>query len=533
MFKKVSIITLIIISMLFSISMPVIADVLYSGNCGDNVTYSVDEKYNLTVSGEGRMDDYENGIDDNIPWKEYRKNIQSITVQDGINYIGAFAFILNSNVNIINLPSTVSEFGTRAFMLCSSITDITIPPDVTTLPYGLFYSCTSLESIRLYNNIIDIGEKAFNDCTSLQTVYFYGTEDEWNNITIADGNDALLNANVVYIQEVQPASISISTKPIYIIGEDNALEAAVNLNYNDGTTTALSPDDYTLETDFDISTEGEYTIKATYGEFTNEIKVKVEPLKMVSLTTSLGSTYTPPQFIEGTELDLSDITVTVHYNNGTTEDITNYEVSGYDNTKIDLQVITISYGELSEKIFVEVVRKSIVGIRVASPPYKIAYYKDEMTLDTTGIEVENVYDNGTVDKNYAYTVSGFDGTKAGTQTITVTYGSFTDTFEVFVKIYEYKIDSNISRDYNFDTKEYTISTSITSRTDARPIKVIVAVYNDNGMLAGVQMSNEYFDTNAAKTVSVTLENIDYPYNTIKVFVWDYDLTKMMPMALSV
>lgn len=507
------------------------AEILYSGSCGENITYTVDENYNLVISGEGSMQEFENALDKNIPWYDYHSQITKVYIEEGVTSIGKAAFSRCSSLTNVVLPESLINISNKAFLYCRLLDNVTIPKHITTLSTYVFSDCTSLSTIRLYNNITSIEEYAFDNCTSLQTVYFYGTEEDWNNITIADGNDALLNANIVYIQEVQPTSISVSSKPLYIIGEDNDLDITVTVNNNDNTSTTLSPNDYTIETDFDSTTESEYTVKVIYGDFTDEVTVKVEPLTLTSISVITQPDTT--SFTEGTDIDLSGMVVTGTYNNGTEAEITDYEVSGYDNSTVGNQTLTISYNDLTTTLPITVVQKSVTGINIISLPDKLYYNADETELDLTGLSVETLYNNGTVSENTSYTVSGFDGSVAGTQTITVTYGSFTDTFEVFVKLYEYKIDSNISKSYDFDTKALAVGTNITSRTDAGAVKVIVAVYDSTGALTGIKIDNVFFDANEEKDLTVNVEGVEYPFDTIKVFVWDFDIGKMLPMGLSV
>lgn len=519
------------IILLFSFVSPVNAETIYEGKCGENATFTLDNKYNLIINGEGIMDDYENGFDTSSVWKPYRKNIKSIIINNGITSIGKFAFCNSSILNNIFIPDSVTTIGSRSFLSCVSLTNIKLPKNLSIISDRLFAHCSCLNSINFYSSVKCVESEAFNNCTSLQTVYFYGTPEEWNAIDInPEGNEALLNAEVVFISEVLPTSISISTKPTYIIGEDTALDIAVNLNNNDGTTTTLSPDEYTLETNFNPNTEGEYNIKVSYGDFTDEVTVKVEPLKMTSISITTQPEKT--EFLEGTDIDLTGMILTGTYNNEKTEEITDYTIEQYSNT-VGSRTIRISYGELSTELTVKFVRKSIISIQIASLPAKLLYSNDEATLDTTGLTVNAIYNNGDIQPITNYTISGFYGTKSGKQTITVSCEGFSDTFEVEVKRYDFKIDSNISKQYDFDTKTLTVGTHIVSRTDAKAVKVLVAVYDSNGALMGVKAENVFFDTNEAKDLSVGVENVEYPFDAVKVFVWDFDLDKMLPLAVGV
>ncbi len=548
--KVIFILEIIVISLIMCIS--VSAETLYGGNCNSHISWAVNSDNSLKIIGQDEMVDYSKS--DNPPWSEYRKNIDSIVIQDTITHIGAYSFA-STNISSIILPNSIISIGRNTFWECGNLREIVIPDCVQTIDIAVLGFCSSLEyvnlgrglsvipngafiqdvllkSVGIHSGIASIGQDAFGSCTSLKTVYFYGTPEEWNAIDInPEGNEALLNANIVYISEVLPTSISISTKSTYIIGEDTDLNIAVTLNHNDGTTTTLSPDEYTLETDFDPNTEGEYNVKVTYGDFSNEVMVKVEPLKITSIAIT-----TPPQktkFVEGTELDLSGMVVTGTYNNGKTEEITNYTVSGYDSAKTGNQTLTISYNGLTVSLPVTVAKKSISGINITSLPDKLYYCNDETELDLTGLAVEMLYNNGTASECTSYTISGFDGTRTGTQTITISYRGFTDTFEIEVKRYDFKTDSNISKQYDFDAKALTVGAHITSRTDAKAVKVIAAVYNENNALMGVKMANTFFDTNEAKDLSIDVENVAYPFDKVKVFVWDFDLGKMLPLAVGV
>ena len=103
--------------------------------------------------------------------------------------------------------------------------------------------------------------------------------------------------------------------------------------------------------------------------------------------------------------------------------------------------------------------------------------------------------------------------------------------EVRDKAYTYTTDkSSITRAYDFDTKTLTVGAAVTSRTDAGAVKVIVAVYNADGRLMQTAIKDTFFDKNETKQLEIPLEGVEYPFDKVAVFVWDY--TEMMkPMAL--
>ena len=138
-----------------------------SGNCGVNLTWTLDAEGILTISGEGTMYDYGRV---NAPWYEYREQILSAVVEDGATSIGDYAFIDCSKLTSITIPASVTSIGHAAFHSCSSLTSIAIPAGVTSIRDYTFYGCSSLPSIALPAGVTSIGEYALAKCSSLISI---------------------------------------------------------------------------------------------------------------------------------------------------------------------------------------------------------------------------------------------------------------------------------------------------------------------------------------------------------------------------
>ncbi len=70
------------------------------------------------------------------------------------------------------------------------------------------------------------------------------------------------------------------------------------------------------------------------------------------------------------------------------------------------------------------------------PDKTVYYYNTAKELDLTGLRIRYTNSNGTtkmLNESSPLTVTGFDGTQVGKQTITVKYGQYSDTFDVTVK----------------------------------------------------------------------------------------------------
>ena len=135
--------------------------------------------------------------------------------------------------------------------------------------------------------------------------------------------------------------------------------------------------------------------------------------------------------VEGTALDVSGLVVEATYSDGKTAAVTDYTLSGYDPNKLGNQTITVEYMGFETTFDITVVEKSLMGIAVAQKPAKRAYNQGEQ-LDTSGMVVTGLYNNGTTAEISGYEISGYSADTVGTQTITVSYGGFTAAFTVTV-----------------------------------------------------------------------------------------------------
>jgi len=240
---------------LFDIELLILADkdyfyqpkgTLYSGQCGDNAHWHLNENGTLTIQGWGDMwSEYtiDNAHSYLPPWHDYVKDIKNIVVKPGITSIGDYRFYLCQYAQTATIPDTVTSIGRMAFYSCMELKELTVPDSVTQLNEGSFGNCTSLEKITLSKNITsipawllnsaniseivipdgvtDIGNNAFYGCNKLtkvtmpagitavgesafnsypsdiiEEVFFKGDEVAWNSISFGKYNDNLTNAYI-------------------------------------------------------------------------------------------------------------------------------------------------------------------------------------------------------------------------------------------------------------------------------------------------------------------------------------------------
>jgi len=118
------------------------------------------------------------------------------TIPDSVTTIGNYAFSGCGSLTGVTLPDGITSISEAAFYGCGSLTSIKIPVSVTSIGKYAFKDCGSLTSVTIPVSVKSIGYYAFLSCDSLTDVYYTGREEEWNKISIASDNDALLNATI-------------------------------------------------------------------------------------------------------------------------------------------------------------------------------------------------------------------------------------------------------------------------------------------------------------------------------------------------
>ena len=142
--------------------------VIASGACGTNVNWQLwdsdlDGKGDyLTIAGEGSMT--------SSPWSEYKSDIKTVVIEDGVTSIGSYAFQNCSSLTSVLIPNSVTKINSGAFASCSSLGSIIIPSSVSSIEGKTFYGCTSLESIKIPDSVTSISSTAFEKCSSLKSI---------------------------------------------------------------------------------------------------------------------------------------------------------------------------------------------------------------------------------------------------------------------------------------------------------------------------------------------------------------------------
>ena len=192
------------------------AEIIASGECGDNLTWTLDAGGTITISGTGPMWDFAPYYEDSghAPWFDYSDRIvrviigkdvtsigrsafreclllEQINFPEGVTYIGEWAFMNCSSLHGIILPDSLKTIDNCAFGCCSVLTEIVLPegleflgraafascsiksiviPEKITNLHMTFCECSVLEYVSLPSSLVSIGSSTFRNCTSLKEI---------------------------------------------------------------------------------------------------------------------------------------------------------------------------------------------------------------------------------------------------------------------------------------------------------------------------------------------------------------------------
>jgi hypothetical protein len=118
--------------------------------------------------------------------------------QTAVTSISSLAFRDCVYMDMVLIPDTVTMIGESAFKNCLSMVLAYAGEGTETIQASAFANCVNLGAIFLPANLQAIDKNAFLNCNGLEIVFYDGTQEQWEAISIADGNDALAQAEIMY-----------------------------------------------------------------------------------------------------------------------------------------------------------------------------------------------------------------------------------------------------------------------------------------------------------------------------------------------
>lgn len=151
------------------------ANVVASGKCGNNVTWTLDQEGVLVISGKGEMEDYVVGVEyygdkmsfythyKDPEWNQLLKgvnvSIKSVRIEDGVTSVGGGAFSGWASLEEVYLANSVVSIGDEAFAGCS-LKKVIFPSNLAYIGAGAFDRC-QIEHVTIPSGTKHIGVRAF------------------------------------------------------------------------------------------------------------------------------------------------------------------------------------------------------------------------------------------------------------------------------------------------------------------------------------------------------------------------------------
>lgn len=198
-----------LVCLLLALAATANAETIASGYCGGegdgtNLTWTLDSEGTLTISGRGKMKDYNAYSGQLAPWCEdtYRPSLKKLVLSNGVSTIGFTAFYNCSGfTGRLIIPNSVYYIMGSAFYGCSGFTgDLVIPDYVTFIGNDAFRDCSGFNgTLTLSRNLTKIGQAVFCGCsglsgtlvipdkvTSIGDSAFYGCKGFTDTLSIPD-----------------------------------------------------------------------------------------------------------------------------------------------------------------------------------------------------------------------------------------------------------------------------------------------------------------------------------------------------------
>ncbi len=211
------------------------------------------------------------------------------------------------------------------------------------------------------------------------------------------------------------------------ISKDNV---SATVTYWDGTQKQLQPTLLTVDLQNATQTVGEKQIAVSYTENSTTVQCNLQFSVSAVEMQSIVASFTGNQPIVGQSISKAHFSVTALFNNGDQQPVTDFQIDGYDATKVGEQTLTISYQQKTTTVTITVLPKTLQSLSATVSTQTPIYVGDK--LQASHFSVTATYDNGDVQPVTDFQIDGYDATKVGEQTLTIIYQQKTTTVTITV-----------------------------------------------------------------------------------------------------
>ena len=258
----------------------------------------------------------------------------------------------------------------------------------------------------------------------------------WTDTSTLEGysGNLCIKAFTNEVEEPEPITLSdiyieqAPTKTVYVEGENfDKTGMKVIARYSDGSSHEVTNYDVL---NGDNLTSGTTSITIRYTE-DGIIKTTTQEITVNKKTVALSDIYieqapTKTVYQEGENFDKTGMKVIARYSDGSSHEVTNYDVIDGNNLAVGITSITISYTEndvtKTTTQAITVNKKTVVlsDIYIETEPTKKIYEEGE-NFDSTGMKVIARYSDGSSHKVTNYQIIGGNNLAAGTNSVTISY----------------------------------------------------------------------------------------------------------------
>ncbi len=195
--KKYFVILLSILMIACSTLVCVSSSNVASGTCGENVNWTLDSDGVLSISGSGKMFDYNHPyessyesptsdgeiseyapfhwIPEHVPWVDRLDDITSVVIQQGVTGIGEKAFEYCPNLSDVSIPESVTRIGSCAFAGSGVNTgfDISLPDGIIEFGSNVFEG-SGVRKVNIPSAFTDVYDMHGEDAAPYLYLYFLG-----------------------------------------------------------------------------------------------------------------------------------------------------------------------------------------------------------------------------------------------------------------------------------------------------------------------------------------------------------------------
>ena len=337
-----------------------------------------------------------------------------------------------------------------------------------------------------YGDVTFSMDSGLAGCTGIKVTYVTKGGGNWGIMSIAWS--ASYSSGGEETKTLESISLDTGDAPTtFSVGDEFSYEGlSVTAYYDDGSDDIVTPTSVSTP---NMSTAGQKTVTVTYSEggvdktATYTITVNAVTLTSIEVSGVKTEYYVGDAFVKPT--------VTAHFSNGSTSDVTNSATfTGHNLSNAGNQTVTVSYTNGTT----ETTSYSITVNAVTLTSIEISGYTTSFKVGDTfsfGGTVTANYNNGsTSDVTASATFTGYDMSSAGNQTVSVAYGGQSTTYQITVSESSGATDST----------QYSL---INSTSDLEVGKSYIITNGTSGTVKAIAISS---NANNRKTTSATVSN---------------------------